>query len=67
VSGDQPVPPGAPLPLLARIGRARKPAARTGQRRDGTVVDVLATLGVRRKDGGDVSREDQVRDWAPWP
>jgi hypothetical protein len=36
------------------------------RRRDGTVVDVLATIGARRAPR-DIPREDQVRDWRPWP
>ena len=61
----QPLEPGAPLPLLARIGRARKPAEATATRAsDGRTVNIWATLGSR--DPRDVLAEDRVT-WRPVP
>jgi hypothetical protein len=63
----QPVEPGKPLPLLAKIGHARTPAQATAKRRDGTEVNIWRTLGMRDPAGDGRPREDQVRDWRPWP
>ena len=64
----QPAPSGTPLPLLARIGRARKPAEATATRRDGTAVNLWRTLGSPRRSRRDPERvTPDVGDWRPWP
>jgi hypothetical protein len=60
--------PGEPLPLLLRLGRARKPAEATGTRRsDGRQVNLWRTLGMRDPGEDGRPREDQVTDWRAWP
>jgi hypothetical protein len=63
----QPVECGKPLPLLARFGRARKPAEATGTRRsDGRVVNIWRTLGMREPGPPDPMADDAPgwrRDW----
>jgi hypothetical protein len=66
VSDGQPVEPGEELPLLVRLGRARKPTGATGKRRDGTTVNIWKSLGMRDPGEDDRPREDQV-PWYPWP